>query len=120
MSFWGFVGTAIVLAIVLRGLRSIFQWVDYIACGLIIILPIAVGIANGFWAGVGTFVVASIAVGLLFGVGGGTDVRHNGHNYTMTCRECGYEGLEILGREGNVVYTKCKRCGNHCANTLIE
>ena len=119
MSFWGFVGIALVLAIVLRVLRSIFQWVDYVAYGLIFILPIVVGIANGFWAGVGTFVATCIIVPLLFGLSDGTQVRDNGCNYVLKCSKCGYDELEVTEKGDGYVVTKCKRCGNVMGNKLF-
>lgn len=63
-------------------------------------------------------VIGCVAVSLLFGIGGGTDVRMFGNKYTLTCSECGYDHLDIIGRDDDGGTTRCKRCGDVVRHTL--
>jgi len=110
----GFLGTVIVLVIIgfiLRVLRSIFVWLDYIAYALIFICSIIVWISDGFGPALITFFGGAIAISLLFGIGSKTEIRKFGHKYSLECSKCGYGNLEIIRDENDVVITKCKRCG---------
>ena len=60
MGFWGVILILVVAAIVLRLLRSLFEWVDYVAIAIYIVVPIVVWITNGFWAAVLAFFITSI------------------------------------------------------------
>lgn len=55
MGFWGVILILVVAAIVLRLLRSFFEWVDYVAIAIYIVVPIVVWITNGFLGGIARF-----------------------------------------------------------------
>lgn len=61
MGFWGVILIVAVVTIVLRLLRSLFEWVDYVAYGIAIIVPIIVWIKNGFCAAVLAYFITPIA-----------------------------------------------------------
>lgn len=112
MGFWGVIAIIAISAIVLRLLRSIFVWMDYVAGAIVIIAPIIMWISEGFWGALITFFVASIAVSLLFGLGAKTEWRNETGRYSITCHKCDYGGMEILSSDENGVYARCKRCGD--------
>jgi hypothetical protein len=118
MDFWGVLAILAGVAIVLRILRRLFKWVDYLIWAIMVIVPIIAWISEGFIVGVVTFFGVAIAASLLGGFGNKTEIRRFGHKYSLNCEECGYDSLEIIGEEDNVVVTKCKRCGNVCSHIL--
>lgn len=118
MGFFGVLILLVIISLILRALRSIFVWIDFIAYAILIIVPIIMWISEGFWPALITFFGAAIAISLLFGIGSKTEIHRFGHKYSLECSECGYGNLEILREEDNVVVTKCKRCGQVCAHTL--
>lgn len=118
MDFGEILGIAAGVAIVLRILRRMFKWVDYLIIAIMIIVPIIVGISEGLGAGILTFFGTAFILGLLTGIGSKTEIRRFGNKYSLECRECGYGGLKILNEEDNIVLTKCKRCGTVCSHIL--
>ena len=114
MGFWGVILILVVAAIVLRLLRSLFEWVDYVAIAIYIVVPIVVWITNGFWAALLAFIITSIAVYLLFGIGTkNTEWQgDDGQRYSISCYKCNYEHMEILSSYEKGVYARCKRCGD--------
>lgn len=117
----GFIGWAIALvivAIICRALRATFEAIDWIVYILVLAAFVIVWITDGFWMGLLTGVIGSVAVSLLFGIGSGTEVRKFGHKYTLTCNKCGYDDLEITTHTDDGVITRCKRCGKVCHHTL--
>lgn len=112
MDFWGVIAILAVVVIVLRILRHLFKWVDYLIIAIMIIFPIIVGISEGLVVGIITFFVTAAALSALVGVGNKMEIHRFGYKYSLECKECGYEKLKILHEEGNVIVTKCKRCGN--------
>ena len=114
MGFWGVILILVVAAIVLRLLRSLFEWVDYVAIAIYIVVPIVVWITNGFWAALLAFFITSIAVYLLFGIGNDKTKWQgdDGQKYSISCYKCNYEHMEILSSDEKGVYARCKRCGD--------
>ena len=114
MGFWGVILILVIAAIVLRLLRSLFEWVDYVAYGIAIIVPIIVWITNGFWTAVLAYIITSIAVYLLFGIGNEKTKWQgdDGQRYSISCHKCNYEYMEILSSDEKGVYARCKRCGD--------
>ncbi|MBO7277238.1 MAG: hypothetical protein J6U84_04680 [Bacteroidales bacterium] len=51
-------------------------------------------------------------------MGGGTKVSKFGHTYTLTCKDCGYDDLEITTDTEVGVVTRCKRCGKVQAHIM--
>lgn len=115
---WGWAMILLTIAVIGRLLRSQFEIVDGIICIIVIIASIIVWISNGFWMGVLTFFGGSFCFGLLFGMGGDTQIRRYGHRYTLKCDKCGYEKLTIVEEFEGGVTTKCKRCGDVVAHIL--
>ena len=118
MDLVGVLAIMAVVAIVVRILRRMFKWVDYIIIANMILTPIIVGISEGWGAGIIAFFGTAFFSSLLFGVGNKTEIRKFGHKYSLECSECGYEKLEILQEEDNIVVTKCKRCETVCSHIL--
>lgn len=118
MSFWAWLGILVVVGIILRGLRTITPIVDYVGYGLILAGFIYTWIRDGFWLGLLSGFIGAIAICLLFGLGGETEVRNDGKKYSLTCDKCGYDDLEIISKDGNYVVTKCKRCGDVIGHIL--
>lgn len=117
----GFIGWGIILivvAIICRALRSAFKAIDWIVYLFVLAAFIIVWITDGFWMGLLAGIIGCVIVSLLFGIGGGTEIRKFGHKYTLTCGECGYDHLEITKHTDIGVITRCKRCGNVCHHTL--
>lgn len=112
MGFFGVLAIIVILAIVLRLLRSIFVWMDYVAGAIIIIASIVMWISGGFWVALITLFVASIAVSLLFGLGSKTKWIDETGRYSITCYKCNYGRMEILSSDENGIYARCKRCGD--------
>ena len=114
MGFWGVILILVVAAIVLRLLRSLFEWVDYVAIAIYIIVPIVVWITNGFWAALLAFFITSIVLYYLFGVGNEKTKWQgdDGQRYSISCYKCNYEHMEILSSDEQGVYARCKRCGD--------
>ena len=83
----GFIGWAIVLvvvAIICRALRSIWEAIDWIACLLVLIIFIGIWVSEGFWAALLAGFLGCVAIAFLFGIGSGTEVRKFGHKYTLS------------------------------------
>lgn len=117
----GFIGWAVVLVVVgiiCRALRSVFEAIDWIAYLCVLAVFIFVWITNGFWSGFFAGIIGGIVVSLLFGFGDGTEVRKFGNKYTLTCDKCGYDELEITSHTDYGVMTRCKRCGRECHHIL--
>lgn len=117
----GFIGWAIVLvvvAIICRALRAVFEAIDWIVYLFVLAAFIIVWITDGFWMGLLAGVIGCVVVSLLFGIGGGTEVRKFGYKYTLTCDKCGYDHLEITAHTNDGVVTRCKRCDHVCHHTL--
>lgn len=112
MGFIGWVILLIVLAAICRALRSVFKAVDWIVFLLIFAAFIIVWITEGFWMGLIILFIGSAIAGILFGIGGGTEVHKFGYKYTLTCDKCGYDHLEIIDEDELGVTTRCKRCGD--------
>lgn len=118
MDFWSIIAILAVVVIILRILRRLFKWVDYLIIAIMIIAPIIVGLSEGLVVGIITFLVTAAALSALVGIGNKTEIRRFGYKYSLECKECGYEKLKILREEDNVIVTKCKRCGNVCSHIL--
>lgn len=117
----GFIGWAIVLIVVViicRALRAVFKAIDWIVYLFVLAAFIIVWIMDGFWMGLLAGAIGCVAVSLLFGIGGGTEIRKFGYKYTLTCDKCGYDHLEITAHTDDGVITRCKRCGHVCHYTL--
>lgn len=113
MGIIGWIIILIVATIVCRVLRSVFEAIDWIAYLLVPAAFIFVWITNGFWSGLLAGIIGCAAVSLLFGIGGGTEVRMFGNKYTLTCTKCRYDDLDIAERTDNgIITTRCKRCGH--------
>ena len=108
----------VIAAVVCRALRSIFVAIDWIVYLFVLVAFIVVWITDGFWSGLLTGVIGCVVVGLLFGIGGGTEVRKFGHKYTLSCKKCGYDHLEITAHTELGVITRCRRCGEVCHHKL--
>lgn len=114
MGFWGELAIFAVVALILRALRAHYIWVDYVAYALGCILlggSIYIWVSDSFWGALLTFILGSIVLYLLFGIGSTTDIERFGRTYSLECSECGYGGLEIVADNYDTVTTKCKRCG---------
>lgn len=118
MGFIGWAISIVVVAIICRALRSIWEAVDWIAYLLVLILFIGIWVSEGFWAALLAGFLGCLAIALLFGIGSGTEVRKFGHKYTLTCNKCGYDNLEITEHTDLGVVTRCKRCGQICHHIL--
>lgn len=118
MGFIGWTIVLIVVAILCRILRSIFEAIDWIVYLLVLAAFIIVWITDGFWMGLLAGFIGCVAVSLLFGIGSGTEVRKFGHKYTLSCDKCGYDNLEITAHTDDGVVTRCRRCGQVCHHTL--
>ena len=121
MGFIGWVISIVVVAIICRALRSKWEavdWIAYLLYLLVLILFVCTWVSEGFWAALLTGLLGCLAIAILFGIGGGTEVRMFGHKYTLTCDKCGYENLEITEYTDLGVVTRCKRCGETCHHIL--
>lgn len=118
MGFIGWIVVLVVVAIICRALRSVFEAIDWIAYLFVLAAFIIVWIAEGFWMGLLAGFIGCIAMSLLFGIGSGTEVRKFGNKYTLSCDKCGYGNLEITEHTDRGVVTRCKRCGQVCHYTL--
>ena len=118
MSLIGWIIVLFVVSIICRLLRSLSEVVDYIAYLIVLAAFIIVWINAGFWFGLLAGFVGMIAIYLLFGIGSGTEVKKFGRKYTLSCKDCGYDDLEILEENEVGVCTRCKRCGKVCFYTL--
>lgn len=118
MRLIGWAIVLVVVAIICRALRAVFKAVDSIIYICVLAAFIIVWITDGFWMGLLAGVIGCIVVYLLFGIGGGTEVRKFGHKYALKCNECGYDHLEITAHTDDGVVTRCKRCGHICCHTL--
>ena len=118
LGFWGWTIVLVIISLICRGLRSIFEAVDWIAYLLPWAAFIIVWISEGFWAGLLYGIIGCIAISLLFGIGGGTQIRKFGRRYTLTCDKCGYEHLKITEETDLGVVTRCRRCGQVCYHML--
>lgn len=117
MGILGLIGSIIaliVIAIICRALRARFKVVDIIVTLSMLATFIITWIFDGFWMGLLYFFCAALIARLFFGIGGsstGTTVRKFGYEYTLKCKKCRYEDLEILEHTDDGVITQCKRCG---------
>ena len=50
------------LIIAMRALRQAFAWFDKVLIGLVILVPIILGLTAGIWYAIGAFVVLSLVV----------------------------------------------------------
>lgn len=114
IGLWGFILILAIAAIVFRLLRSRFEWMDYFAIAIWIIVPIVVWITNGFWGAVLAFFITSIILYYLFGIGNEKTKWQgdDGQRYSISCYKCNYEHMEILSSDEQGVYARCKRCGD--------
>ena len=90
---------------------------DHVALLIIIGATITFWSGYGFLAGVATFIVSLVVVGLLFGFKV-TEVTIDGHTKgRIRCPHCDYDGMDIISSrydsEQSVtsIKAKCKRCG---------
>ncbi len=118
MGILGWIIILVVVSIICRILRSLFQAVDWIVYLLILAAFIFIWITKGFWWGLLAGIIGSVVATFLFGMGGGTKVSKFGHTYTLTCKDCGYDDLEITTDTEVGVVTRCKRCGKVQAHIL--
>lgn len=100
----------IVLILIIRGLRSITKWVDYIVWLIVIVGVIICWITEGFWTALLFGVGGIFFVTILFG--SGTTLRQGKHQWFVSCSKCGYDYFDILEDEGSEILIQCKRCGN--------
>ena len=75
MGFIGWAISIVVVAIICRVLRSIWEAVDWIVYLLVFILFVGIWISEGFWAALLAGFLGCLAITLLFGFGSGTDGR---------------------------------------------
>lgn len=99
------------LIIAIRALRKAFAWFDKVLIGLVILVPIILGLTAGIWYAIGAFVALVFVVFNWLGLGGGTVVKRGRHKWTLNCLKCKYDDLEILSETKNQVTAKCHRCG---------
>ena len=99
------------LLIGMRALRLAFVWFDKVLIGIVILVPIILGLISGIWYAIGAFLVLSVVVFKLLGMGGGTVIRRGKYTWTLKCSACSYDDLEILNETEDRVTTKCNRCG---------
>lgn len=100
----------VVIVLVVRALRSVTEWVDYIVWGLLVIGFIVFWIASGFWNAVLFGVIGAIAATIL--LGSGKTIKQGNKEWFVECSKCGYNYYDILEDEGSDILIKCKRCGN--------
>lgn len=112
MGLVGFLVAFVIAAIILRLLRRAFEWIDYVAYAIIVIVPIVVWVSSGFWWAVLALIVTSIVVSLLFGLNNETKLKYKGINCKITCYKCDYGEMEILEYIEGGVLARCKRCGD--------
>ena len=123
MGILGLIGSIIaliIIAIICRALRARFKVVDYIVGLSMLATFIITWISDGFWMGLLYFFCAALIARLFFGMGGGTTVQKFGHEYTLKCKKCMYEDLEILEQTDDGVITQCKRCSYTSYRTLLH
>lgn len=99
------------LIIAMRALRKAFAWFDKVLIGLVILVPIILGLTAGIWYAIGALFALLFVVFNWLGLGGGTVVKRGRHQWTLKCSECNYDDLEILNETKNQVTAKCRRCG---------
>lgn len=117
MGFWGGLAIFAGACIILRAIRLLFVWVDYIIWAIAMI-PLICSIYTWYNEGFGhalmVFIVGSIVFGialyLLFGVGQTTDFEIFGRKCSFKCDNCQYYDLEIVERDENKVVIECVRC----------
>ena len=108
------------LIIAMRALRQAFAWFDKVLIGLVILVPIILGLTAGIWYAIGALFALLFVVFNWLGLGGGTVVKRGRHQWTLKCSDCGYDDLEILNETENQVTTKCRRCGQVCTTILYN
>lgn len=111
MGFFGWIIILVLISIVCRFLRAMFEVVDYIAYIMLLVVFVGTWIGNGFWAALLAGFIGLIVITFVFGIGGGTEVRRFGHKYTLNCGHCNYGDLEIQEDTEDGVWVRCRRCG---------
>lgn len=97
------------LVILIRFLRKKYEWVDWIAYGIVIIGSIVTWISSGFWSALLFFIISAIIVGIVFGRS--TVVKHGNTTWHIDCSKCGYDKVEVIQDEGDHILVRCPRCG---------
>lgn len=109
-----FIVVMVVISLVLRLLREMFKWVDYVAWAFVAIglLMFILGWINaGFWTGLLSGGTIMLVTGWMFGLGENT-IERNGTEGTLDdCKKCNYNKVRIIEDYGDYFITQCPRCG---------
>jgi hypothetical protein len=130
MGFLSFIIIVAVIILILRLLRSVYEWMDnflLISFWIVLIASVVLWIRDGFWSALIFFIVGEFLLGLIYGSGEPTKIERNGKVYKFKCTKCGYEKLDIIEEEESeeneegvpIVTLKCKRCGEEQPYKLL-
>ncbi len=107
-----------VVALILQGLRRVFAWLDWVFYilyfGALLGLPITLWIVDDFWSALGAFLTSAVVGGLVMWLTGLTrkvKVNHGTENYTLECRNCHYNDVDIITDDYDYCDYECPRCG---------
>lgn len=110
MNFLGLILTLVIISLLIRFLRSMFKFVDYLCYIYIIAVPAVVWYNHNIWWALGIGFLNLLLTQIMTGIFNQTEIERYGKIFSCHCEKCGYGNVDIIGEEGNYITIECRRC----------